>query len=125
MKIRFDVRIILRTILFVSLMLTFSKCTGEISAIQNPEWIDKLIIQFKNEPVGNPPQSIWQYKYLNQTVYYVPPQCCDQYSTLYDENGKLICAPDGGLTGNGDGKCPDFFEKRTDEKIIWKDERQR
>lgn len=45
-------------------------------------------------------------------------------SRLFDENCNRICAPDGGKTGKGDGKCPDFFEKRTDEKLVWKDERK-
>lgn len=90
-----------------------------------PDWVNDLIIKFKSEPVGNPPQSIWQYTYKKQIVYYVPPQCCDQFSTLYDKDGNIICAPDGGMTGSGDGKCPDFFEERTNEKLIWKDERVR
>lgn len=90
-----------------------------------PDWVNDLISEYKSQPVGNPPQSIWQYTYNNQIVFYVPPQCCDQFSILYDEEGNEICAPDGGLTGNGDGRCPDFFEKRTNEKLIWKDERLR
>ncbi len=80
-------------------------------------------MKFKNEPVGNPPQSIWQYEYNGQTVYYVPPQCCDQFGQLYDASGTLLCAPDGGFTGRGDGKCPDFFKVRTNEVLIWKDSR--
>ena len=89
----------------------------------NPDWVEKLIVEFKNQPVGNPPQSIWSYEYNCQTVYYVPAQCCDQFSTLYDENGKVIGAPDGGFSGNGDGRITDFFSMRTNEKLIWKDSR--
>ena len=74
-------------------------CSQSISS-DNPEWIEDLIVQFKNEAVGNPPQSIWRYNFNDQTVYYVPPQCCDQYSTLYDENENVLGAPDGGITGN-------------------------
>jgi len=110
--------------LFVILLFVFNNCSNPSSTTDIPEWIDSLIIEFKNQPVGNPPQSIWEYTYRDQTVYYVPPQCCDQFSTLYDFKGNIMCAPDGGFTGNGDGKCPDFFEKRTDEKLIWKDDRK-
>jgi hypothetical protein len=88
-------------------------------------WLKNLIAGFEKLPVGDPPQSIWRYEYKGQTVYYVPPQCCDQYSTLYDANGIRICAPDGGITGLGDGKCPDFFQERKDEKLIWQDPRER
>jgi hypothetical protein len=87
------------------------------------DWINKLIATFTSEPVGNPPQSIWQYEYKGQTVYYVPPQCCDQFSTLYDAAGNVICAPDGGYTGHGDGQCTDFFTERKNEKLIWQDSR--
>jgi len=92
---------------------------------ENPAWIDNLIEQYKTESVGNPPQSIWRYNYNGQIVYYVPPQCCDQFSILYDEKGNELGAPDGGIAGNGDGKFTDFFTARTDEKLIWQDSRQR
>lgn len=92
---------------------------------ENPAWVDDLIEQYKSEPVGNPPQSIWRYSYKNQIVYYVPPQCCDQFSILYDEKGNELGAPDGGITGDGDGRITDFFTVRTDEKLIWQDSRQR
>lgn len=92
---------------------------------ENPQWIDQLIKQYKNEPVGNPPQSIWQYEYMGQVVYFVPQQCCDMFSRLYDSNGNELCAPDGGIAGGGDGQCPDFFTQRTNETLIWKDTRTR
>jgi hypothetical protein len=87
--------------------------------------VDKLIKQFGSDPVGNPPQSIWSYDYNGQVVYFVPAQCCDQYSMLYDASGSVICAPDGGFTGKGDGKCPDFFTERSNEQLIWQDSRTR
>jgi hypothetical protein len=87
--------------------------------------VDELITQFKSDPVGNPPQSIWSYRYNGQTVYYVPAQCCDMYSMLYDSDGNILCAPDGGIIGKGDGKCPDFLSQRTNEQLVWKDTRTR
>jgi hypothetical protein len=91
----------------------------------NPAWVDKLIQQFESDPVGNPAQSIWSYEYNGQVVYYIPPQCCDQYSVLYDSGGSVICAPDGGFNGTGDGKCPDFYSQRSNEQLVWKDSRTR
>jgi len=61
---------------------------------------------------------IYSYTYRDQTVYYFPPQCCDIPSVLFDRNCNIICNPDGGWTGGGDGRCPDFFEERTDEQLI-------
>ncbi|WP_137937492.1 hypothetical protein [Chitinivorax sp. B] len=88
-----------------------------------PMWISQRIQQFESAPITNPPRSIWQYRYQGKIVYYFPPQCCDQFSELYDQQGTRICAPDGGITGVGDGECPDFRNSRSQEKRIWKDTR--
>ena len=121
-------------LILIPLFLLLSACAGSVkqstpisglSPGEYPEWIISLVATFEKDPVGNPPQSIYQYLYNGEIVYYVPPQCCDQFSTLYDANGKVICAPDGGFTGRGDGKCSDFFQERKNEKLIWKDSRTR
>ncbi len=90
----------------------------------NAPWLSGLIAEFQSEPVGNPPHAIYQYTYNGRIVYYVPPQCCDQFSTLYDADGIEICAPDGGFSGGGDGRCPDFFDQATDKVLIWEDPRR-
>jgi hypothetical protein len=91
----------------------------------NPDWVSKRVTQFQNAPVGNPPQSIWKYEYQGKTVYYIPPQCCDQMSQLYDASGKMVCAPDGGFSGRGDSKCPDFLQVRKNGVLIWRDTRSK
>jgi len=111
--------------IFTIIFTSFTLLSCNQPEDENPQWIQDLIVQFQNEPVGNPPQSIWQYFYNGRTVYYIPAQCCDQPSTLYDANGNILCAPDGGYSGKGDGKCPDFFTNRRDEKLIWQDKRTR
>ncbi len=112
------------TLLIALVFIVVAGCAKSTQP-ENPQWVDQLIKEFDGEPVGNPPQSIWRYEYNGQVVYYVPAQCCDQYSTLYDADGNVICAPDGGLTGTGDGKCADFRSKRTQETLVWKDSRTR
>ena len=111
------------TLTFISLLLACGCSHSVPPQSENPVWVDDLIAKFQADPVGNPPQSIYRYSYEGQTVYYVPPQCCDQFSKLYDMNGSIICAPDGGLTGNGDGRCTDFFNKSTGGILIWHDSR--
>ena len=88
-----------------------------------PPFVVQLIVRLKAAPVSNPPASVWKYQYQEREVYYVPPSCCDVPSELYDADGNLICGPDGGLTGTGDGKCPDFFDKRSNERRLWRDTR--
>ncbi|MCP9753026.1 hypothetical protein EGI32_18905 [Ferruginibacter sp. HRS2-29] len=83
-----------------------------------------MIAGFTAVPVGNPPRKIWSYTYQNRTVYYVQPECCDQFSDLYDAGCTLLGHPDGGFWGRGDGNFPDFTKERSNEKLVWQDKRK-
>jgi hypothetical protein len=89
------------------------------------DWLNELIASLEEEPVRNPPAFIAQSTYKGSDVYYLPPYCCDAFGTLFNAEGAVICHPDGGLTGDGDGRCPDFFEAKPEFEIIWQDDRQR
>jgi hypothetical protein len=43
---------------------------------------------------------------------------------LYSENGDILCFPDGGLSGQGDGRCSDFFQTASDSSLVWRDDRK-
>ncbi len=112
----------LRFLAIFALIILLAGCS-QATQSANPAWLDQLIKKFESEPVANPPLSVWKYEYNNQTVYFVPAHCCDIPSTLYDAQGTILCAPDGGFTGKGDGKCSDFFSNRSGEQLIWQDSR--
>ena len=88
-----------------------------------PHCIIRKIKKIKSSEVRNPPAKVWQYEYKGELVYYIPAYCCDIPSELYDSDCNFICSPDGGITGNGDNKCPDFFNSRTKEVLVWEDSR--
>jgi hypothetical protein len=44
-----------------------------------------------------------------RVYYYAGSGCCDQLNAVYDAEGEYVCAPDGGFTGRGDGRCPADF----------------
>lgn len=88
-----------------------------------PKCIISKIKQIESEAVRNPPAEVWQYDYKGQSVFYITSYCCDVPSELYDADCNLICRPDGGFIGSGDGTCTDFFSNRSNEKLIWKDGR--
>ena len=69
---------------------------------------------------GDEAEEIWKYQFRGKTVYYVPPRCCDVVGALFSISGDIICSPDGGLTGDGDGSCPTFFEERRGGTLVWK-----
>ena len=112
----------LAVVLFMS--WSAAACSGAPTAPDlSPGWLTALISQLAGGPVANPPAVITRYAYKGQTVYFVPQRCCDVASVLYDANGGVVCHPDGGITGRGDGRCPDFFTERRDEQIVWRDTR--
>jgi hypothetical protein len=112
----------MQLLLIATLAFLLAGCS-QSNQTGNPKWVDQLIRQFESDPVGNPPLSIWRYEYNDQVVYYVPPHCCDIPGFLYDADGNVLCNPDGGIKGDGDGRCLDFISKRTNEQLIWQDPR--
>ena len=108
-------------------MLIALGCLGPMACSANRptpgSWIETLIAEFEAAPVANPPHRILRYRHDGRFVYYVPAVCCDQPSTLYDDRGQVICQPDGGISGRGDGRCPAFAAQRRDETLIWSDPR--
>jgi hypothetical protein len=88
-----------------------------------PDKIQTKIAELKAQPKANPAYEVWEYKYQGQKVYLVTADCCDQYTTVYDACLNVLCAPSGGFTGRGDVQCPDFNEKATDKKLVWRDPR--
>ena len=88
-----------------------------------PSWLQALIAQIQSEPVTSPPSAIYSYRYRSEMVYFRPSRCCDIRSVLYDRKGTVLCEPDGGVDGRGDGRCPDFMQTRSEEQLIWRDPR--
>jgi hypothetical protein len=96
---------------------------AESDTTARPPWLKARIAEVLAERKRNPITRILRYDYEGRKVYYISAPCCDQFSNVYDTRGKLICQPDGGITGKGDGKCPDFDKRKTNEKLVWQDPR--
>lgn len=95
----------------------------EFDTAARPQWLEARIQKLLGGERLNPPIQIFRYRYRNQVVYFETAPCCDQFSTLYDSKGKVLCQPDGGLTGKGDSGCLDFAKKRSEEMLVWQDAR--
>ena len=92
-------------ILLLALPLTNELCNNKNKV---PTCILQKIEELKKEAKWNPPAEINQYEFEGKTAYLISGKCCDQYNTLVDSDCAVICAPSGGITGKGDGKCNDF-----------------
>ena len=106
-----------------------SAVTPIATSSANEEKIPACILQkietIKKEPVWNPPAEIYEYEYDGKKVYAISSNCCDFFNTVVDSDCNYVCAPSGGFTGRGDGKCPQFFKEAKQVRLVWKDERTR
>lgn len=88
-----------------------------------PAWLRQRVAEHLRQPVSNPPREIWAGVHAGHSVYYEPPVCCDRPSTLYSAQGQRLCQPGGGLTGRGDGRCPDADLAALQQRLVWRDPR--
>jgi hypothetical protein len=136
----------MKTLIFfiATLVLSISACAqkpAESSKVENISakldttvpWLQAKIWDYQSRAVSSPPRSIVKTTFEGKPVYYVPPVCCDIPGELYAEGGKLMCYPSGGITGNGDGKCPMFRIEYSDNtknskdnktSLVWADKRK-
>ena len=84
-----------------------------------PICIKNKIDSFKLKEAHERPQRVIEYLYKGKKVYYVAMPCCDFFNEVYDNKCNFLGSPDGGFTGKGDGKIPDFFEEAKNEKLVW------
>ncbi|RAK00339.1 hypothetical protein LX87_02041 [Larkinella arboricola] len=89
-----------------------------------PDCIQQVIEKIRQETVWNPPARVYRYEFKGQEVYYIPPRCCDIPSVVIARCDTL-CAPDGGFTGKGDGRCPDFAREARNPVLVWEDTRSK
>lgn len=108
MKYNYSILLIIAILLMVS-------CKKNQAEKNIPVCIEKII---NEQNSFDKPRSIWRWEVDGKTYYYLLAQCCDQFNVLLDESCQNICAPDGGITGQGSGDCPTF--KGTIKKtLIW------
>ena len=106
----------------MGLLFLFSACKKLEINEDVPTCIEKKIKDISNQDKWNPPAEVWKWEANGELYYYFSSNCCDEFNFIYNENCDVICAPDGGFTGTGDGNCPDL-EMQSIKSIVWKDNR--
>lgn len=101
---------------FTLTYLLLSACAQSTFPKGTPSCILNKIEELKEK--NDKSAFVYQYTNHGQIVFLVSPGCCDMFTELYDEECNYICAPSGGFTGKGDGKCVDLDLQ--DEVVIWK-----
>ena len=89
---------------------SYGKCVSikeayreEMAKTGLPVWVANYM-----ETTDMKPSGITRYVMDGKDFYlFDPPDgTADFPAQLYDDNGTYVCAPMGGFTGQGDGKCP-------------------
>ena len=112
----------IKIIILLGIVVLTINCKPSDLDIGAPKCIENKIEEVLNKEVSNPPTQVWKWEVDGETFYYITSDCCDQFNNLYSENCDIVCAPDGGLTGQGDGKCPDFKGEIV-QTLVWEDNR--
>lgn len=113
----------MKTAASLFILLLILSCQEKNTApVTIPPCIQQIIDQIQKETVWNPPAKVFRYGYKGQEVYYIPAHCCDLPS-LVIARCDTLCAPDGGFTGKGDGRCPEFIKEAQNPVLIWEDTR--
>jgi hypothetical protein len=111
-------------ILFVLLLLVSWSCKKEdvLCDCGSPvSWVEDLIKKGSDD--NGTFSSVYTYQFNDKKVFLLnyEAKCCDFYSSqLFDEKGKSLCYPYGGISGKGDLKCQDFDTGKSAEKLYWK-----
>jgi len=89
-----------------------ASCDGS----KTPAWIDEI---FSDMEQGNNKGEIIRYKLNGQTVFLINTclDCADSMSEVYDCQHNVLCQF-GGIAGFN--TCPDFYQKATHKKVIWR-----
>ena len=101
-------------------LLGLSLLMGTCEKIDVPKGTPKCLKKKIRQENDKCLDKVFEYTYQGEVVYlFVPANCPDALYNLYNENCDLICSPSGGISGNGDGKCADFYQQATNEKLIY------
>mgnify|MGYP000111889087 CR=1 FL=1 len=95
--------------------------SSPIKVIENiPSCLAEQLNKIQAKQYDSPPVSSDEYESNGRKVCLFTSECCDQYDILFDESCKGFCAPSGGITGKGDGKCTEFKQNAKLNRNIWK-----
>lgn len=84
-----------------------------------PDWLAAKIKTYESQPLDYVPSEIWLIQQRGQPAFFFRSPCCDQYDPLLNASGQEICNPAGGITGDGDGKCPTPADPGTPVTFVW------
>lgn len=85
-----------------------------------PAWLQAQVKKWGRQRIDDAEAlSIERLQHHGAVAYLVNANCCDQYNTLYDADGRELCHPSGGIEGSGDRTCPRPVDPGTQAVVVW------
>lgn len=107
---------IIKQILLILLMTGLLSCEKIEVPKDTPSCITKKIKEQKDDCLSK----VIEYEYNGNIVYlFEPANCPEALFNLYDYDCNFVCSPSGGINGQGDGNCTDFYQTGIEKRIIW------
>jgi hypothetical protein len=78
----------------------------------DPDWLACLVTY-------QHPAYVARVVYHGEPSFFVMAGCCDQFNVLFDRCGTELCAPSGGISGIGNGRCPDYENEAESDLRVW------
>jgi hypothetical protein len=83
-----------------------SQAPDFVPTVLDPAAAMQRIAAYEAAPGSTASTGMAKYLYQGNPLWLIPSPCCDLFNYLYTATGTALCAPSGGITGGGDGKCP-------------------
>ena len=85
--------------------LALSGCTAPSSRMPPSSAEFAALEAFLRPSLAHHKEPVIRYLLMGQVYYLAPATCCDRHDALFDAGGAFVCAPSGGLSVLGDGRC--------------------
>jgi len=102
-------------------MLVLTACPSTEDPVIYSTCVQDIIDSLALESTFSPSARVEEWKVGNETYIYSTSDCCDHFNFLLNLECEVICAPDGGFSGMGDGNCPNL--EGVEKMLIWEDPR--
>ena len=110
-------------LLFMAACQSHGNPTSTESTAPIPAWLQQRLAEYERMDAAARPVAVRSWVDQGRTFYYIVAGCCDRFNEVYDQNGRYVCAPDGGYTGRGDGKCVGLNQRQSMQSV-WPQTRQ-
>jgi hypothetical protein len=97
------------------MVCVFTACTGS----KNMREKKRLDAWLSERQTMNRPDSVHRFTWEGGKGYLVTYPCCDRPEEIFDGDFNYLCAPWGGISGQGNGKCSETMRAGKNGELLF------